>query len=346
MPTNTPRADLLHDVAVLLWSHTGVAACFMVQCLVPEGLHWFVRGCLFYVSMVATFKVVYEAALAVLRPGKIILPGHSERQHVDSHFVNKSEMIKGFIFAMLLRGATFAWVPDTFRGISSSDLHGGAVLAFASWWIMSMVCVFLWTIIYDFFYYWVHRFFHVNKWVFKWVHGKHHAIAQPFRGATLVHTTSEMLAEILLPTYLAQMFLTLSFPQLIIAYVNVQIMEVLGHSGTAWHTSSWSYCPALARHLGIGLRIEDHDAHHAERMVNFSKQFCLWDKVFGTYQAGHKARPTFQQQSSCTPRRCQPVGRLAPCARANSGHSLTCATPRNTRCAGGKQLAVVWPTLI
>merc|ERR1719219_1054650 len=136
--------------------------------------------------------------------------------------------------------------------------------------------VFVWTIAYDFSYYGIHRWFHTNMTLFRYIHAKHHSIREPFRGVTLLHTTSEMIFEILCPTFLTQLIpiICLSSEELMIAYVNIQIMEVLGHSGTAWKTGSFVFLPQVPRLMGIDLHIEDHDAHHAERLVNFSKQFC------------------------------------------------------------------------
>jgi len=283
----------LHCIIMGVWGYGSVTTCLYVQYLLPRNSHWFLRGCIFYVSFVVIFKSLYELANQYFYPGKIILPGERKRSRVSDAMCPDYEVRKGFLLAMLLRGLTFI---STSKEFSLPFLQEGGP-NFFYWAYEVHNTVFMWTVIYDFFYYWIHRSFHMNTKLYKWIHAKHHSIREPYRGVTLLHTIQEMIFEILGPTLLTQLVLKLSPENLVIAYVNIQISEVTGHSGTDWKMPGWCFFPGLAEILGFALHIPDHDAHHAERVVNFSKQFTLWDKLYGTYQPGHKSSLRLQSVS-------------------------------------------------
>ena len=54
--------------------------------------------------------------------------------------------------------------------------------------------------------------------------------------------------------------------------------------------------PFLGRHwlqergAGIELRAADHQRHHVQGSVNFSKRFSLFDRLFGTWADGPRPR--------------------------------------------------------
>ena len=54
-----------------------------------------------------------------------------------------------------------------------------------------------------------------------------------------------------------------------------QVLEVTGHSGLDWPGSSFIFFQWLPVWLGIDLHVIDHDAHHRDRVINFSKQFSM-----------------------------------------------------------------------
>ena len=66
---------------------------------------------------------------------------------------------------------------------------------------------------------------------------------------------------------------------------------MVGHSGLDWPGSSFIFMQWLPAALGIELHAIDHDAHHRDRVVNFSKQFSLWDKV-GAHHEGGRVGPS------------------------------------------------------
>jgi len=279
LPQSADRSTKLsHDIAFMFMAYGTASFCLGVHSALPVSTHWFLRGCMFYVSMVVASKPSYALISSILHPDKIIQPGSQVREREKD--MPTFEIIKGFTLAAVLRAITFAWA-----------LEGSSAVCAPCFVAAAIMKTFLWTLVYDFFYYWVHRIFHM-KGVYRLVHAKHHAVQQPYRGITLLHTVSEMVIEILTPTLLSQTVFPLTDYELIVAYVNIQLMEVAGHSGTAWKTNTFCYLPWLPRLLNVDLRVEDHDAHHAVRRVNYSKQFSLWDKVFGTFQSGHKMKTT------------------------------------------------------
>ena len=305
-----------HCTGPMVWTAIGVM-CMTTCSIISSHTNPMVAGCLFYLQFVVTFRKTFPILKRAWRVRHILPPGQAQREVTRLSQEQQHECTQGLVLSMLLRGFTFS-----FTGSSGEPLHpfhhptvsaasadgiGTAAESFSP--LMIVTCfltgyltllfkVFLWTLAYDFFYYCLHRGLHLSQPLFSMIHAKHHSLVTPTAKATLYHTVSEQILEILTPTLAVQIlaggmgppfsFCHLTCAELAFAYTNIQVLEVLGHSGYDWPGSSFVYLPVLPQLMGIDLRVVDHDAHHRDRVVNFSKQFTAWDRVFGTYQSGHK----------------------------------------------------------
>jgi sterol desaturase/sphingolipid hydroxylase (fatty acid hydroxylase superfamily) len=61
--------------------------------------------------------------------------------------------------------------------------------------------------------------------------------------------------------------------------------ELYGHAGVAHKGRNFGPLPWLPAALGCELKSEDHQLHHIQANVNFSKRFSFMDKLFKTWAA-------------------------------------------------------------
>jgi sterol desaturase/sphingolipid hydroxylase (fatty acid hydroxylase superfamily) len=143
---------------------------------------------------------------------------------------------------------------------------------------------FCFELLFDFFHYWIHRACHVHKGLYKYVHSHHHA-----NSAITVYTTFEqhpldLLLTNTVPIVLSTYILSPSRLFLFLFFWYKSFLEISGHLGKDNKGLSFPQCIWIPRYFGICLQSRDHNYHHIRPLKNFSKRFCLWDKVFGTFE--------------------------------------------------------------
>jgi sterol desaturase/sphingolipid hydroxylase (fatty acid hydroxylase superfamily) len=145
---------------------------------------------------------------------------------------------------------------------------------------------FLFMVIFDLFFYGVHRFLHKTHSIW---HKQHHENIHLKPALTFYQDSIDIILSIVIPfiitTNIVQIFYPLSSFELALLATYKSFIEISGHSGRVSNPSccfpQFIWLPKL---LGIEQYSEDHALHHTNPNVNFSKQFTLWDKAFGTYQ--------------------------------------------------------------
>ena len=141
-------------------------------------------------------------------------------------------------------------------------------------------------LIFDFFHYWSHRYFHRNKFLFRLVHAEHHSHLHLTPIDTYAQTYLEVILTNMIPLFLAfRCGPTMSLWQFHLFMSYKTFIEVAGHAGLDSRGPSFPQCPLLGWCTdGVILRTQDHDWHHTKPTCNFSKRFSLWDRLFGTYE--------------------------------------------------------------
>ena len=171
---------------------------------------------------------------------------------------------------------------------SALSLGSVALLAALSWsWLFADGAVAWWRVpvealvvllLYDFMYYFMHRFpFHEWK-RFKKIHAVHHRIRNPSAIDSLyLHPVENLAGLVLLWVATALVGLVagpvhvLSFG---IAFVVYTTMNVLVHAGLEWKVFPLTVLGGIARR---------HDKHHANMAAgNYANLFPFWDRMFGT----------------------------------------------------------------
>jgi len=145
---------------------------------------------------------------------------------------------------------------------------------------------FAFDIIFDFFFYWGHRALHYNH--SPW-HKIHHTHIHLKPSLTFYQDFMDIILTIALPFLAAAHIIQMVYPlcsfEIALLVTYKIFIELAGHSGRISNPSaSFPQCIWLPKALNIELYSEDHNLHHRSPMYNFSKQFSLWDKVFGTFK--------------------------------------------------------------
>jgi sterol desaturase/sphingolipid hydroxylase (fatty acid hydroxylase superfamily) len=135
-------------------------------------------------------------------------------------------------------------------------------------------------VIYDLTYYWYHRAFHTNPWLWR-IHRVHHSSEKLSFTKTFRFNVIEIFVE------------------------NVLLLSLLAASGmdvaaTGWVVSMTTYT-LLLKHANIDIRIPraldwifvspaTHRIHHSSNLQEFNKNYSgftmVWDRIFGTYKNG------------------------------------------------------------
>ena len=149
---------------------------------------------------------------------------------------------------------------------------------------------FMYEIIFDFFHYWTHRLVHSIPYLYKKTHKLHHRsiILSPI--LTFVQDPVDLALTNFIPIInTLAIFYALNINLSLFTYACIMMyksyVEISGH-GPVEKTKSCAFPQFIwfPKMLKIELYARNHNKHHTYQHCNFSKRFCLWDKVFGTWK--------------------------------------------------------------
>lgn len=140
-----------------------------------------------------------------------------------------------------------------------------------SWWYL-FISPFLLLILYETYYYWLHRWMHFPK-VFRIVHRVHHESRQPTVFTSFAfHPLEAFLQLIFFPLII--LLIPFHYTALFIVFTLMSVSAVINHSGVEIFRSRF-----LLNHV-IGST--HHDRHHTNFKHNFGLYFTWWDKWMRT----------------------------------------------------------------
>lgn len=142
-------------------------------------------------------------------------------------------------------------------------------------WIMALQIIFVF-LIDDAWFYFAHRWMHVNKWALKNIHSVHHRATTPFPLEYLyVHPLEWMIGFV---------GLTIGFAiVLLVMPVSIWTFWIFGaiRGLHEIHIHSDLKFPGLSQ-IPLVSRTEEHDLHHAKLNGNYASTFRIWDQLLGT----------------------------------------------------------------
>jgi sterol desaturase/sphingolipid hydroxylase (fatty acid hydroxylase superfamily) len=145
---------------------------------------------------------------------------------------------------------------------------------------------FTFDLIFDFFHYWTHRTAHKNKYLYGFLHKKHHKFHDVTPIITFYQDPFDVFITNTIPVLLTLLIVPwISFFQYSLITIYKVSVEIYGHSGK-FTSPEFVQCIWLPRFLNIVLTSENHSHHHMFNNCNYSKRFSIWDKIFGTFKHG------------------------------------------------------------
>ena len=223
-------------------------------------------GCLFVYTM--AFGVCWIHFLRHLSKKYGYFHGARGRDTIPFSEVNK--IAKEILGAVLLRSALVVY--------SSYDPHTAPSLS-----IWTPLQLFFFTVVDDFYYYWLHRVCHETESAWK-LHRLHHTT----KATTLLLLGYADDIQECFDLFLVPLATWLTFPIPFDAFVIWMLIhvsiQVVGHSGIRLHHGTLLTGPYLTP-FGAEIVTEDHDLHHRHgwrESYNYGKQSRLWDGLFGT----------------------------------------------------------------
>ena len=157
-------------------------------------------------------------------------------------------------------------------------------------WTYFLVSTILFIVLYDTYFYWLHRFMHLKK-VFPVVHRVHHMSSAPTPWASLAFHPLETILEFMI--YPLAIFLFPLHPVCILVFVIYNIiLNTGGHMGFEMTPTRFLHHPFFK----FGLTVTHHEMHHRNVKHNYGVYFNIWDRIMGTNHPDYEE--TFMQVKS------------------------------------------------
>ncbi|XP_015055435.1 sphinganine C4-monooxygenase 1-like [Solanum pennellii] len=213
---------------------------------------------------------------------------HTKKDEDEKNLVTKKEVVKGVLLQQVVQSvvATVLFAVTGNDGDSDGNQHGFLVLVRQ---------LFVAMVILDTWQYFMHRYMHQNKFLYKHIHSQHHRLVVPYAFGALYNHPLEGLLLDTIGGALAFLFSGMSPRASIFFFSFATIKTVDDHCGL--------WLPGNLFHIVFKNNSAYHDIHHQlyGSKYNFSQPFFVtWDRILGTYmpyalverpEGGYEARP-------------------------------------------------------
>ncbi|KAH0724814.1 hypothetical protein KY284_000679 [Solanum tuberosum] len=213
---------------------------------------------------------------------------HTKKDEDEKNLVTKKEVVKGVLLQQVVQSivATVLFAVTGNDSDSEGNQHGFLVLVRQ---------LFVAMVILDTWQYFMHRYMHQNKFLYKHIHSQHHRLVVPYAFGALYNHPLEGLLLDTIGGALAFLFSGMSPRASIFFFSFATIKTVDDHCGL--------WLPGNLFHIVFKNNSAYHDIHHQlyGSKYNFSQPFFVtWDRILGTYmpyalvekpEGGYEARP-------------------------------------------------------
>ncbi|KAL0408687.1 UNVERIFIED_CONTAM: Sphinganine C4-monooxygenase 1 [Sesamum radiatum] len=215
---------------------------------------------------------------------------HSKKDEDEKNLVPKKDVVKG----VLLQQAVQAVVATILFAVTGSDSESAqaqqtSLIVLARQFLVAMMVLDTWQ-------YFMHRYMHHNKFLYRHIHSQHHRLVVPYAFGALYNHPFEGLLLDTIGGALAFLVSGMS-PRASIFFFSFATLKTVDD-----HCGLW--LPGNLFHIFFRNNSAYHDIHHQlyGNKYNFSQPFfVMWDRILGTYMpyslekranGGFEARPT------------------------------------------------------
>ncbi|XP_023542394.1 sphinganine C4-monooxygenase 2-like isoform X1 [Cucurbita pepo subsp. pepo] len=196
---------------------------------------------------------------------------HSKEDELEKNVVSKSTVVRG----VLLQQTIQAIVAILLFKVTGND---GEVATAPKSWLTIIVQFIVAMLVLDTWQYFIHRYMHQNKFLYKHIHSHHHRLVVPFAFGALYNHPLEGLLLDTIGGALSFLVSGMSSRVSIFFFSFATIKTVDDHCGL--------WIPGNPFHVFFRNNSAYHDFHHQlyGSKYNFSQPFfVMWDRIFGTY---------------------------------------------------------------
>ncbi|XP_059655862.1 sphinganine C4-monooxygenase 1-like [Cornus florida] len=214
---------------------------------------------------------------------------HSKKDEDEKNLVSKTTVVKGVLLQQFVQ-AIVATILFTVTGNDEATTNQNAsLIVLARQFLIGMLVLDTWQ-------YFMHRYMHHNKFLYRHIHSQHHRLIVPYAFGALYNHPVEGL---LLDTFGGALSFLLSgmSPRASIFFFSFATIKTVDD-----HCGLW--LPGNLFHIFFRNNSAYHDIHHQlyGTKYNYSQPFfVMWDRILGTYMpyaiekrvdGGFEARPT------------------------------------------------------
>jgi sterol desaturase/sphingolipid hydroxylase (fatty acid hydroxylase superfamily) len=176
----------------------------------------------------------------------------------------KWSIVTSLLFSIAGTATVILWQKGYTKVYTDADAYG--------WWYLP-VSLFIFMLLHETYYYWLHRWMHLPR-VFRIIHKVHHDsnITSPFTAFSF-HPIEGLLQAIFLPIML--MILPMHYYVIIILLTLMTISSVINHLDIEIYPMKFNN-NLLGRWI-IGAT--HHSLHHKQFKYNYGLYFTFWDKI-------------------------------------------------------------------
>jgi sphinganine C4-monooxygenase len=214
---------------------------------------------------------------------------HTKKDEDEKNLVSKTSVVKGVLLQQAVQ-ATVAIILFTVTGNDVDENAGqNSLLVLARQFFIAMMVLDTWQ-------YFMHRYMHHNKFLYRHIHSQHHRLVVPYAFGALYNHPIEGLLLDTIGGALSFLLSGMSPRASIFFFSFATIKTVDDHCGL--------WLPGNLFHILFRNNSAYHDIHHQlyGSKYNFSQPFfVMWDRILGTYMpyslekrasGGFEARPS------------------------------------------------------
>ncbi|CAO2829600.1 sphinganine C4-monooxygenase 1-like [Amaranthus tricolor] len=214
---------------------------------------------------------------------------HSRKDEDEKNLVSKSTVIKGVILQQTVQAIVAIILFAVTGSAVEASKEQPNLLVLARQFITAMMVLDTWQ-------YFMHRYMHHNKFLYRHIHSQHHRLVVPYAYGALYNHPLEGLILDTIGGALSFLVSGMTPRTSIFFFSFATIKTVDDHCGL--------WLPGNLFHIFFKNNTAYHDVHHQlyGSKYNFSQPFfVMWDKILGTYMpysleprdgGGFEARPT------------------------------------------------------